>query len=317
MSEELTAEELAVVEGKDIEDEAEPIVPEAEELPVEEAPAEESAVEVKEEAPTDEVANLRKANKGILEELIKTRRSAKEDREWKQGVQQRMDLMAERLSPQETMQAPEEEPDRDADPLGWSVWAAKQNMEEVVAPIKEELDANREQQRLEEFQQDFVNRTRSAEESFLAAQEIPKADYESRLDALRLNRAKWYVATGLEPADAERATQVDEVAFIADCLQNGKNPSAEVMRMFDVLKPEIPEYAKPAQGEPGAGLDKVDAVRKGQNTDALSNVPSSGDKSVITFEQFADMPEDDPIARKIMSSAKLFSQIQIHGQVAM
>ena len=319
MSEELTAEELAIVNGEDIEDESAPYVPEeAEETPAEEPVAE----EVPEEEPTEpeaqqvepDVEALKRANKGILEELIKTRRSAKEDREWKQAVIGRMDAMQDRLTPQEE---PEPVPDKDEDPFGWMVHQQKIAAAEAVQPIKEELDAAKQEQDVNTFQTRFIESTQAAESHFLENADIGKEDYESRLDAVRLDRAKWYVATGLDQIQAEEAVKVDELGFIAQCLQEGRNPAAEAMRMYEVLQPQLLDKPTQEAVKPPGDLSKVDAVRRGQNTNKLGSVEAQGDASVITFEEFASRPEDDPVVQKILADPKKFMKIQVDGQVTL
>lgn len=316
MSEELTAEELAIVNGEDIVDEAEPYKPEevSEELPAEEPVAEEVPVQEPVETADTDVDALKRANKGILEELIKTRRSAKEDREWKQAVMQRMEAMHDRLDPQPE---PEEIPDKDEDPFGWMVHQQKIAAAEAVQPIKEELDAAKQEQDVNTFQSRFIESTQAAESHFLENADIGKEDYESRLDAVRLDRAKWYVATGLDQIQAEEAVKVDELGFIAQCLQEGRNPAAEAMRMYEVLQPQLLDKPTQEAVKPPGDLSKVDAVRRGQNTNKLGSVEAQGDASVITFEEFASRPEDDPVVQKILADPKKFMKIQVDGQVTL
>ena len=317
MAEEFTEEELAMLSGEDVEDELPPAMPEeSDELPAEDPPAtEEKPISEPVQEP-DEVAKLKKANSGLLDELIRTRKSGKDDREWRQGVQNRLDAMADRLDPEPTPE-PEVVPDREEDPFAWMAYQQKKNTEEAVKPLQEKIEADEHKQDVGKFVEQFTETTHNLERDFLTSAGMEKEVYDNSLDAVRDHRAKWYTATGMEADAAINQVQVDELAFIANCLQEGMNPAAEAMRMYEALG--LKPLDKPTQeaAKPGGGLDKVAAVKKGQRTDMLSNVPADGDASIITFEQFSDMPEDDPIAVKIMGNPKKFMEIQVHGQVSL
>jgi hypothetical protein len=148
---------------------------------------------------------------------------------------------------------------------------------------------------------------------------MERNEFENRLDDLRFDRMEKYVALGHSPQDAQAAVQQEEMGLVLGYMEQGINPANAVMQLYDQVKPKAnPGRAQAAgetQEEQPKKLDVVEAARRGQETDKLQNVTSTGDKHLITFEQFSEMDTDDPIFQKIYNNEKKYMEININGSV--
>jgi hypothetical protein len=318
MAEEIkfTEEELAQLEGKDVEDDSPAALPESEESVVE--ASEETVQEVKEvpaEAEIDyklEYEKMEKANAGLLNDLVKTRKSSKEDKEWRRAIEERMELLAGQGKEEE---APVEPPDRDEDPLGWLEYQQNLVIEEKMRPVAELQQKEKEQEEYGEMLAEAGRMATEAEQDLIKSGVISEEDYYKNLDEVRYARANWYLASGVSAEEASRIIQEEERQFVFGALASGDNPAAELMKIHANLKPgPVPGREAPAV-EAKPKLDKVQAVKAGSHQQGLQNVDTSGSKTSITAEDFAQLSEDDPIWQKVMGNEKLFARLNIYGEV--
>jgi hypothetical protein len=330
-----TEEELAMLDGKDVEDDEEPLLsaPESEEEGVvsEEAEAEEPAEEPAVVAETTEELDYkaeyekqRKANAGLLNELVGTRRKWSADKEWRSAVEQRMELLTEKIAaPVQEEAARDQEPDRDEDPVEWLAWKQKQEIESALEPVKEQEYAAEQERQYGELIAQAGRAAVEAEEHFLASTNMDREDYSTKLDELRYDRIKWYAASKVPIQDAMAIVEEEERQFVVNSLAEGLNPAAEIVRMHEAVKPgKIPtqepkqEVAAPKEGVKPV-MNKVTAAKQGLSEGGLQNVSGSGSAGgTITAEQFADMDPDDPIFQKIAGNETLFARLNIHGSVS-
>ena len=328
---EFTDEELAQLEGRDMDPEESPVYPTAVEEPVVEDESEEvpaQAEEAEAEAPvvTDykaEYEKMQKANAGLLNELVNTRRAGKADREWRQTVEQRMEMLSQKIvQPQEEELQEEQEPDRDEDPLAWVAWNQKQEILKQLEPIKQQEEEAEKQRQYEAVINEAGRRAIAAEEEFIRHTGIEREKYSQALDELRFDRLKWYSAGGMDPQDAMAVVEEEERQFVIAALSQGLNPAAEVMKMHAMVKPQPVPNGR--QEEPVAvpkeqvapPNEKVSAAKSGIQESGLQNVGGSGKTGgTITAEQFAEMDVDDPIFQKIYNSEKLFARLNVYGEV--
>ena len=335
---EFTEEELAQLEGKDMDPEEAPVYPfaiteDVDEVESEEVPAKAEEAEEEKVAETTESLDykaeyekMKKANAGILSELVNTRRSWAADKEWRSAVEQRMEMLTNKLSgaeqEQEEAVAEDVEPDRDEDPLEWVAWKQRQEIAKQLEPLKQQEEEQERQRQYEQILNEAGRRAQMAEEDFIQQTGIEREKYSQALDELRFDRLKWYTAGGINPQDAMAIVEEEERQFVVGTLAEGKNPAAEVMRMHSLVKPQPVPNGR--QEEPVAAPteqvappnDRVSAVKSGISESGLQNVGGSAGKTgTITAEQFAEMDMDDPIFQKIASSEKLFARLNIHGEV--
>jgi len=330
-----TEQELAELSGETVEDDSPVLQPgeveaapavEGEEVAEEptEEPAEEPAVEAEEaseetvsvESLQEQIAKHKKGEAGLLAELIKERRSGKEAREWRQGVQDRLEALTEEV-PEEGAEVPEE-PAKDDDPVAWLAWKQEQGIKDAMAPMEEKAAQDAEYQQYNDFLKQSSDKAVAYENQYCADNSMEKQEFENRLDDLRFDRMEKYVALGHSPQDAQATVEQEEMRLVLGYMNDGVNPANAVMQLYDEIKPKAhPGREKPVvmENEAPSTLDVVEAARKGQKTEKLSNVSSTGDRHVITHDQFAGMEPDDPIFQKIMDSEKLFAEININGQV--
>lgn len=328
-----TEEELAMLNGEGIEDDSPTVLPGeevAEAAPatgdedVEEVPAEEPAKEAEPKAEEAElsVAELRaelekarKSNEGILGELVNTRRRWRSDREWREQVEQRMQMLSEKVAPQQEEAQEDEEPDRDEDPLAWLDWRQKQYVKEQMQPIAEMQEQEKLQEEYTHLLGEAAQMVTAAEQDLFKSGQIQETEYYEKLDQLRLDRGKWYVASGLTPQQAEAQVAEEERQFVFSALSQGVNPAAEVLAMYERLYGGQKKQEAPVETAPGP--KRVKEVQAGVQQQGLQNVPDGGVKSgTITAEEFAELDPDDPIFKKIAGNEKLFARLNIYGEVA-
>ncbi len=323
--EEFTEEELSQLEGRDIEAE-EPAV-QSEETPMtfEEKPSvSEVRVAEEPEEDDDELAKMKRANSGLINELRSLREKSRADREWRQAVEQRMQLLTEKLhgtGDQQEMMEDDPEPDRDEDPVAWLAWDQRRAIQENLQPIYEKEEREAAQQELQEALKEVAKVARQAEVEFIETSGIPPEQYNNALDELRFHRMNWYVASGLDPNEAKSIVEGEERNFVVWSLHEGKNPAAEIMRMHAAVKPgpipgrepkETEEDHRPTQ----SSMQKVSVSKQGTQENRMQNVPSSSGKTGrITFEQFAEMDQSDPVFQRIANNEALFAQLNVYGEV--
>jgi hypothetical protein len=322
-----TEEELAILNGEGLDEEEEPVQPgDTEPEAVEESPAEE--VE-EEEAPKEaevaskeqtveelraELEKARKSTEGILNELVTTRKKWRGDREWREQVEQRMAMLAEKVEPQEEVADPDEEPDRNEDPLAWLDWRQKQYVNEQMQPVAEMQEQAQVQAEYTQLLSEAAQMVEAAEEDLFKTGAIEKDDYYKKLDQLRVDRGKWYVAGGMDPKQAEQMIAEEERQFVFSALSQGINPAAEVLAMYERLYGGEQQQEAPKQESPTP--KKVQSVKAGVKQQGLQNVPDGGVKSgTITAEEFAELDPKDPIFKKIAGDETLFARLNIYGEV--
>jgi hypothetical protein len=324
---EFTPEELVILEGKDVEEEVRPQVDEygepigdvPEEPQVEVSADEPEQEEVQEEAQQeqqeepDELDQLRRANAGLLNDLRNTRGELKEARDWRRGIESRLEALAQKDAPEQVDESVE--PDREEDPLEWLAWKQRQTVKEELEPIKEK-DQVREEQELEKRVAEYAI---ASQTQYQEKEGIDEEAFNSRMGEVRENRLKWHIASGMDPTTAFQVLQQEEKAFIYDAIRRGEDPATEAMRlwkMFSGGEDEKTTPTAPTEAPDNAStFNRIEAIKKGKNTAGLGDVSGSASGNRITFEQFSRMREDDPIAQKIYGNEKLFKQISIHGEV--
>jgi hypothetical protein len=327
---EFTEEELAMLDGKDVEDDADALHP-AEIAVSEEAPAEEPAEEPAVVAETAEELDYRaeyekqrKANAGLLNELVQTRQKAKGDRDWRAAVEQRMEMLTEKIAqPQEPAPEALQEPDRDEDPVEWLAWKQRQEIDAAMEPIREQEAQAEQQRQYADLVQAAGDAAVEAETHFLQTSGMDQKEYSTKLDELRYDRLKWYAASGVQPQQAVAIVEEEERQFVMSALAQGLNPAAEVVRMHGQVQPgKIPtqeptqQVEAPKEGVPQPSMNTVAAAKQGISDGGLQNVGGSGSPTgTITAEQFADMSPGDPIYEKIAGNEALFARLNIHGEV--
>jgi hypothetical protein len=319
---ELTDEELAEVEGN-FEDEPE----EESQEPAAEPPVVEKE-EVEEKEPEEsELDKLKKANAGLLYDLKRTRADGRADRDWKNAVVERMDLLAKKVEGPE--EDPDPEPNREEDPVSWLAWQQKQTIKEEVGPLKQNLSEQEQKAQFEEFDQAVRVESKVREDSFLEAGTVNEEEYNSRLDDVRLVVGKQFRDQGMSAKDAVLETSKQERLFTIQCLQNGLNPAEEAMRLWDELKPdrapwrqkdapnEAPvdsEAVKKEEPEAKKPLGRIEAAKVGQETAGVGAMSGEGGKTEITADMLADMKEGDPIAEAIYGDETKWYEINVYGK---
>lgn len=317
--EEFTEEELSQLEGRDIEAEEPAVQSEESPMTFEEKPSV-SEVRVEEEVEEeDELAKMKRANSGLINELRSLREKSRADREWRQAVEQRMELLTEKLHGTGEQQIEDDpEPDRDEDPVAWLAWDQRRAIQENLQPIYEKEEREAAQQELQEAMREVAKVAREAEREFIETSGIPVDEYNTALDELRFHRMNWYVASGMDPDEARSVVEGEERNFVVWSLHEGKNPAAEIMRMHAAVKPghipgrepKVEEEPKPVQ----SSMQKVSVSKQG--TQENRNLPgSSGKSGRVTFEQFAEMDQSDPLFQRIANNESLFAQLNIYGEV--
>lgn len=315
---EFTEEELAQLEGKDVEDEDPPHQPDEEE--VAEEPTFEPVPES--EAAPDELEKQKRANAGLLNELIRVRRQEKEQREWREQVERRMDMLSakdeQEEEPQESL-----EPDRDEDPVAWLAWDQERKIAVAMEPVKLKEAQEEQAKQYAEVVKRAGEAAVLAEKEFIENSEISDEVYKESLDELRFDRLKWYYAEGRSPDDAMQIVQEEERQFVINCLRNEVNPAAEIMRLHSVVSPgKIPvshpsaPVAAPTEKATQV-VQKIVTARKGVKEGGLQNIGESAGSGTITAEQLAEMDVDDPIYQKIAGNERLWAAINIQGKVTL
>ncbi len=318
---ELTDEELAEVEGN-FEDEPEEEVQE----PTAEPPAVEEKVE-EEVVEDSELEKLKKANAGLLYDLKRTRSEARSDRDWKNAVVERMDLLTQKVEGPE--EDPDPEPNREENPVEWLAWQQKQNIKEEVEPLKQNLSEQEQKAKYEEFDQAVRVESKVREESFLEAGTVNEEEYNSRLDDLRLTIGKQYREQGLSAKDAVLETSKQERLFTIQALQSGLNPAEEAMKLWEEVKPDRApwrqkeasetapvesETVKKEEREVKKPLGRIEAAKAGQSTSGVGAMSGEGGKTEITADMLADMKEGDPIAEAIYGDETKWYEINVYGK---
>ena len=311
--EEYTEQELAILTGEEIPEE-EPIS--VGDLPPEpEHKASPPDVEDPEEPEPEEDTDggpefTQRVYDGLIGEIRNLRRSGQEDKKWRAGVEKNLELISEKMSG-DGVEAEEEEPDRDADPVGWLEFKQRQFTEEKLKPIQEKADADEEQKQVRENFSSFVNETSAAESKYLADNQVDVQEYHGHLDELRKARADYYVSQGVTPKDAAGKVQEDEINFVLDCMDGGYDPTEEAIRLYGDYKKTLPEPEPVAEKPKKMGI--VAAAKKGKKASNLSK--GGGTASVISLEDFSAMDwEDNPIAKKIAGNPRKFAEITTTGQ---
>jgi len=317
---EFTPEELTVLEGKDVEevvrpqvdDYGEPIGDVPEERQEEISADEQEQQEPQEEEP-DELEQLRRANAGLLNDLRNTRGELKEARDWRRGIESRLEALAKKDAPEGI--DPEAEPDREEDPLEWIAWRSRQNVREELEPLKQK-EQEKEVQELEKRVAEYAI---ASQTQYQEKEGIDEEAFNTRMGEVRENRLKWHIAAGMDPASAFHVLQQEEKAFIYDAIRRGEDPATEAMKLWKMFRGGVDEKpSSPTQTEApdkASSFNRIEAIKKGKNTAGLGDVSGSASGRRITWDQFSNLREDDPIAQKIYGNERLLKQISIHGEV--
>ena len=308
---EFTEEELAMLDGKDVDDEsASPDAPTVESVPVVEA------VPAVAEAEESELDRMKKANTGILNELVSLRRDSREDREWRKAVEGRMETLTGALEQPEEVAS---EPDKDEEPLEWVLWKQQEAMKEGLKPLEKLTEEKAAEEEYGVMLQEAGRMAQAAERDVISSGSVTEEQYHQNLDEIRFERMRWYAATGSSPQEAASIVQEEERQFVFSNLAEGKNPAAEAMKLHASLKPHpLPgkEEAPVEEAKPEVNIAKVQAARDGAKQNVIQNVSGTGGQGgTITYEQFSEMDQDDPLWQKIAGSDKLFAELNVYGQV--
>lgn len=321
---EFTPEELVVLEGEDVEEEVQPttdiygeeiVADVQDETTVEE----EQKEEVKEEKSPEEseLEQLRRASAGILNDLRGTRKELKEARDWRHGLESRMEVLAKKDEGEEEGVV---EPNRDEDPLGWIAWKQKESVEAVVQPLKDKQEEEEQGRKFAAAEKHVYEVTSASQDGYMEKEGISREDFNERMGQVRENRLKWHIATGMDPQTALNTLKQEERGFLYSAVSQGEDPATEAMKLWDMMiggdkNATVQKTPAESAGE-GAKFDKVEAAKRGQSTAGLGDIPGGATGTRITFDQFANMDPEDPIAAKIFDSRRLLEKITVHGEVS-
>jgi hypothetical protein len=337
----LTPEEEAIVSGEGMDDMERPLslgeslevkkqqeaeAPD-EELEVAEVETEQQVADeeqLSEEDAAERLTYAERANKGLLKEIKKLRESNRGYRSQWNELQARLAGIEEKLDPKQ-----EEETDPE-----WILWKQKQNtaeqLDKALEPQKEEVEAKKAAQI--EAQKDAIIHevaSTSEREAFEDASESEVVEYQAKMSQLRDAQFADLVQRGMPEQQAYQTVLHNERDFIEEALTEGSNPALKALEIYDKqgfkladYEPWV-EYSKQSDSPTGEEQSpeeaqpiskKIEAVRKGQQGASLSTHSGGPQRMTITYDQFADMDPEDPIAAQIYASEKKLSEISITGK---
>ena len=343
----LTPEEEAIVNGEGIDDMERPLAPhesmeikqqEEADAPVEpELGTEEPELGTEEEQLTEEDVGERltyaeRANKGLLKEIKKLRESNRGYRSQWSELQARLAGIEEKLDPTQEEEV-DPEPSREDDPVEWILWKQKQNtaeqLDKALEPQKEAVKAQ-EIAKAEAQKDAIIHQVASSSEAeaFEDASESEVIEYQAKMSQLRDAQFADLINRGMPEQQAYSTVLKNERDFIEEALTEGSNPALKALEIYDKQGFKLADYepwvefskqSDSPTGEEQSPKDqpiskKIEAVRKGQQGASLSTHAGGPQRMTITYEQFADMDPEDPIAAQIYASEKKLSEISITGK---
>jgi hypothetical protein len=310
-----TESELATLEGRDLPEEgpdAPPVVPEPEPIQFAEPEVEEQPAQA--ETDSVDVDKLKRANAGLINEVTKLRKQGRDDREWRAAIEARMETLQSVMQPQPAADIQEQVPDKDEDPLAYLEWTQKQYIDEKLKPVQELEQQAQEEQQYTQMLQEAGRLATQAEKDLFDSGAVTRDEYNQKLDTVRWERMKWYMAGGSAPQEAAQIVQEEERQFVFAHLAEGNNPAAEILKLYEGLG------LKPAEKPQATGptIQKVQQVQAGAAQGKMGGVTGTGSPGgVITFEQFSNMDPEDPIFKRIAGDERLFQEVNIYGKVSL
>lgn len=277
MPNELLAELEAEVKEAETEIQEEPEAEEVE-APVEaeEVPVEAEGVEPEEaveEEPTEEVGKIPYPQYKREKELRQAAQAeAQEQREKYARIDERLNILNEKLSPKEEIPAYEEDP--------FEHLRQRENQTgETIENLQRQMEEFNQQNEAQRAQQELTQRVVASENEFRKVH----ADYDDAIQHLREGRAKEYMAMGIsDPAQIENMLNQEAVQLAQMAQHNNAN------------LPEMAYNIAKSRGYQGkTQVNKLENVEKGQaKSTSLSNAGGSEER-VLDIEALANMDDDD------------------------
>lgn len=236
------------------------------------------------------------------EERRRLQRELAQEREARSLLDQRTNLILQRMQQQEQDKAKPEEPAIPAleqDPVG--------HITAQQAALRRQIDQNAAQQRYAEqvlaqnlqaqqIQQAVIQRARSLEGQFRA--ETP--DYDAAIDSLKAARGKELAALGQDPMQAAQAIEQEAYTLAVHAIQNNRNP-AELLYSLAKARgwqgnasgqaaPAVQEGASP---NPAAAQQKLQTIAAGQRQGRSLSDARGGAAPPLTAQRLLEMSDKD------------------------
>lgn len=171
-------------------------------------------------------------------------------------------------------EAPPPPPNPEEDPIGALKWMQDNYLQDRTMTMQERQEQARRQQEMEQRRQYEQNVTNAYSQAFQEAMAVDPSIQEARQFALK-HRFDSLVAMGMPPQAAEQQLRNDEFEFVAQAMQNRKNPAAAIYELAR-SRGWQPQQAQNNNVSGNEAADRLKAVQAGQASSASLSKAGTG-----------------------------------------